>query len=225
MTAMAPLGVSRGRRARPAAWARAVVPAAAVIAGACAALVVTALAVHPAAGVTRAVLAVVLAGVALLFAAAVLADRAARREAARQVLAVREIAVRWRADVEQAAGMLARGQQPAAVAQADLPRGSGVFQLLTADIEQSRRVSLDALVQAAALLAALKDRRVEIFVNLAGRLQSLVHREIGLLDDLENRVEDPVLLGGLFKVDHLATRVRRYSESLAVLGGQAPRRQ
>jgi hypothetical protein len=66
---------------------------------------------------------------------------------------------------------------------------------------------------------------VEIFVNLARRMQSLVHREIELLDDLEAKVEDPDLLKGLFTVDHLATRMRRQSESLAVLGGSASRRQ
>ncbi|MDG4788724.1 ATP-binding protein [Micromonospora sp. WMMD1102] len=67
--------------------------------------------------------------------------------------------------------------------------------------------------------------QVEVFVNLARRLQSLVHREIGLLDGLENEVEDPDLLKGLFQVDHLATRVRRYAENLAVLGGAASHRQ
>ena len=56
-------------------------------------------------------------------------------------------------------------------------------------------------------------------------MQSLVHREIELLDELEAKVEDPELLKGLFTVDHLATRMRRQSESLAVLGGAASRRQ
>ncbi|GIE30370.1 hypothetical protein Ait01nite_034150 [Actinoplanes italicus] len=68
-------------------------------------------------------------------------------------------------------------------------------------------------------------RHVEIFVNLSRRLQSLVHREIQLLDGLENEVEDPDLLKGLFQVDHLATRIRRHAENLAVLGGSVSRRQ
>jgi hypothetical protein len=67
--------------------------------------------------------------------------------------------------------------------------------------------------------------QIEIFVNLAHRLQSLVHREIALLDELENNVEDPDLLKGIFQVDHLATRVRRYAENLAVLGGAIAERQ
>jgi signal transduction histidine kinase len=68
-------------------------------------------------------------------------------------------------------------------------------------------------------------REVEVFVNLSRRLQSLVHREIALLDALENEVEDPDLLKGLFQVDHLATRIRRHAENLAVLGGAVSRRQ
>lgn len=69
------------------------------------------------------------------------------------------------------------------------------------------------------------EERVEVFVNLARRLQSLVHRQITMLDGLENEVEDPELLKGLFNVDHLATRIRRHAENVAVLGGSISRRQ
>ncbi|MFF4241606.1 sensor histidine kinase [Actinomadura geliboluensis] len=69
------------------------------------------------------------------------------------------------------------------------------------------------------------DRRVDVFVNLARRMQSLAHRAIKGLDELENQVEDPDLLKGLFRVDHLSTRMRRQAESLAVIGGAASRRQ
>ncbi|WP_026123799.1 sensor histidine kinase [Nocardiopsis chromatogenes] len=68
-------------------------------------------------------------------------------------------------------------------------------------------------------------QQVEVFVNVARRMQSLVHRQIGLLDELEAQVEDPDLLKGLFTIDHLATRMRRQSESLAVLGGTSSRRR
>jgi signal transduction histidine kinase len=69
------------------------------------------------------------------------------------------------------------------------------------------------------------DQRVDVFVNLARRMQSLAHRAIKGLDELENQVEDPDLLKGLFRVDHLSTRMRRQAESLAVIGGAASRRQ
>ncbi|MGH3275934.1 MAG: sensor histidine kinase [Streptosporangiaceae bacterium] len=90
---------------------------------------------------------------------------------------------------------------------------------------RERHAAQQAVVQAGLRSSDAPDQRVEVFVNLARRMQSLVHREIQLLDDLESQVEDPVLLKGLFAVDHLATRMRRQSESLAVLGGAVSRRQ
>ena len=73
--------------------------------------------------------------------------------------------------------------------------------------------------------ASGNEESIEVFVNLARRLQSLVHRQISMLDELENDVEDPELLKGLFQVDHLATRIRRHAENVAVLGGSVSRRQ
>ncbi|WP_326797175.1 ATP-binding protein [Streptomyces sp. NBC_01808] len=66
--------------------------------------------------------------------------------------------------------------------------------------------------------------RIEVFVNLARRLQNLVIRSLDELDALEKQVEDPDLLHGLFQLDHLVTRLRRQVESLAILGGAVPRR-
>ena len=82
-----------------------------------------------------------------------------------------------------------------------------------------------AAPNSAALAAAPVSADKGVFVHLSHRLQSLVHRQIQLLDTLENDVEEPDLLKGLFGVDHLATRMRRHAENLAVLGGAVPRRQ
>jgi hypothetical protein len=64
----------------------------------------------------------------------------------------------------------------------------------------------------------------EIFVTLARRNRSLVDRQLALLDELESREEDAETLGGYFKLDHLATRMRRNAESLLVLAGSEPTR-
>ncbi|MGS2615339.1 nitrate- and nitrite sensing domain-containing protein [Micromonospora sp. LZ34] len=58
-----------------------------------------------------------------------------------------------------------------------------------------------------------------MFVNLARRSQVLVERQLELLDDLEREEDDPVQLENLFKLDHLAARMRRNDESLLVLAG------
>lgn len=64
-----------------------------------------------------------------------------------------------------------------------------------------------------------------LYVNLARRTQSLLHRQLSLIDELEDREEDPETLSKLFALDHLATRVRRNAESLLVMAGQSsPRR-
>jgi signal transduction histidine kinase len=67
--------------------------------------------------------------------------------------------------------------------------------------------------------AALRGNVNAMFVNLSRRSQSLVERQIRLIDELEQGEQDPERLGSLFQMDHLATRMRRNSENLLVLAG------
>jgi signal transduction histidine kinase len=64
----------------------------------------------------------------------------------------------------------------------------------------------------------------ELLVNLARRNQSLLYRQLGLINQLEEHEEDPDALSDLFQLDHLATRIRRNAESLLVLSGEEPPR-
>ncbi|GLY20272.1 histidine kinase [Micromonospora sp. NBRC 101691] len=64
-----------------------------------------------------------------------------------------------------------------------------------------------------------------MFVNLARRSQVLVERQLELLDELEREESDPDQLENLFKLDHLAARMRRNDESLLVLSGAETRRR
>ncbi|GIF51581.1 signal transduction histidine kinase [Asanoa ferruginea] len=72
--------------------------------------------------------------------------------------------------------------------------------------------------------AALRRGLSEVFLNIARRSQTLLHRQLALLDKMERRTTDPDELGDLFRVDHLATRMRRHAEDLVVLAGAAPGR-
>jgi signal transduction histidine kinase len=65
----------------------------------------------------------------------------------------------------------------------------------------------------------------DLFVNLARRNQSLLERQLELLDELERNEHDPAALDALFKLDHMATRMRRNAESLLVLSGAEQPRQ
>ena len=64
-----------------------------------------------------------------------------------------------------------------------------------------------------------------MFVNLARRSQVLVERQLELLDDLEREESDPDQLDNLFKLDHLAARMRRNDDSLLVLAGSEATRR
>lgn len=58
-----------------------------------------------------------------------------------------------------------------------------------------------------------------IFMHLARRSQTLVERQLELLDEVERHEEEPARLRSLFGLDHLATRMRRNNDSLLVLSG------
>ncbi|MER6633171.1 nitrate- and nitrite sensing domain-containing protein [Streptomyces sp. NPDC000987] len=60
--------------------------------------------------------------------------------------------------------------------------------------------------------------------RIARRTQLLIGLQLKKLDELERRHEDPQLLEGLFDLDHLTARLRRYEENLVILGGGQPRR-
>jgi signal transduction histidine kinase len=118
-------------------------------------------------------------------------------------------------------GRLAAGEEVDASAQAPP---------ITATSDEVRQVGeAFATVQQTAVEAAVGQAKLRqgishIFRNLARRSQSLLHRQLTLLDAMERRARDPQELDGLFRVDHLATRMRRHAESLIILSGEAPAR-
>ena len=67
--------------------------------------------------------------------------------------------------------------------------------------------------------ARLRGNLSAMFVNLSRRSQMLAERQLRIIDSLERDEQDPDRLSGLFRLDHLATRMRRNSENLLVLGG------
>jgi signal transduction histidine kinase len=165
-------------------------------------------------------------GLASIVIAAVAADRTAASVRDR-VGSLRRTTARGQAELREVVEQLRRGDGPPAPrAPTRSAQDGDEFGLLADELSRAQDVAVTAVVQASQLSShAGSEQKVEVFVNLARRLQSLVHREISLLDDLENEVEDPDLLKGLFHVDHLATRIRRHAENLAVLGGAMSRRQ
>ncbi|MEU7734912.1 ATP-binding protein [Streptomyces griseus] len=172
-----------------------------------------------------------LGGSAALAVAAVAAAYLGANRVSGQVLdralALRRASAQGQAELRRVMEQLRNGETVTArpPAQPAAP-GADAFDLLGQEMARAQEASVAAVVQASQLFSSAgNDQKVEVFVNLARRLQSLVHREIQILDELEHEVEDPDLLKGLFHVDHLATRIRRHAENLAVLGGAVSRRQ
>ncbi|MEV1049518.1 nitrate- and nitrite sensing domain-containing protein [Streptomyces sp. NPDC049916] len=80
-------------------------------------------------------------------------------------------------------------------------------------------------VRLAAEQALLRGNVNAIFTNLSRRNQSLIEGQLTLITGLENNEADPDQLESLFKLDHLATRMRRNGENLLVLAGEEPGRR
>ncbi|MFI1357290.1 nitrate- and nitrite sensing domain-containing protein [Streptomyces sp. NPDC020898] len=83
-----------------------------------------------------------------------------------------------------------------------------------------QRAALKAASERAELLSGISG----VYVSLARRSQVLLHRQLDILDRLEQRPREAAELQDLYRVDYLATRMRRHSESLLILSGIAPGR-
>ncbi|MDH6219361.1 signal transduction histidine kinase [Streptomyces pseudovenezuelae] len=80
-------------------------------------------------------------------------------------------------------------------------------------------------VRLASEQAMLRGNVNAMFTNLSRRSQGLIQRQLSLISELESREADPDQLSSLFKLDHLATRMRRNGENLLVLAGEEPGRR
>ncbi|WP_405840867.1 nitrate- and nitrite sensing domain-containing protein [Streptomyces sp. NBC_01518] len=121
----------------------------------------------------------------------------------------------------QAMRRLHAGQGVDIDAEAPLRRlaGDELAQVGTA-LTAVQRAALKAASERAELLSGISG----VYVSLARRSQVLLHRQLDLLDAMVRRQRDPAELQELYRVDYLATRMRRHSESLLILSGIAPGR-
>jgi signal transduction histidine kinase len=116
---------------------------------------------------------------------------------------------------------LRRGQPVDAAAEAPplSPAVDEIGQVAEA-FNRVRRTAIESAVQEAYLRQGIN----QFFVNIARRSQGLLHRQLALLDKMERRTTEPDELENLFRVDHLATRMRRNAEDLIILAGKPPGR-
>jgi signal transduction histidine kinase len=117
---------------------------------------------------------------------------------------------------------LRRGDDVDVLAESPPPSASSVQEI-------SQIATSFATVQEAAVAAAVEQARLrkgvsQVFLNISMRNQSLLHRQLGMLDSMERRTSDPGALADLFRLDHLTTRMRRHAEGLIILSGSVPAR-
>src|SRR4051812_506722 len=87
--------------------------------------------------------------------------------------------------------------------------------------------AVDGLTNEAVRLASaqvrLRRSLHDAFVSMSRRSQSMVEKQLAIIDELERTEEDPEQLRNLFRLDHLAARMRRYNDNLLVLAGSVVR--
>ncbi|MEV4297890.1 sensor histidine kinase [Microbispora rosea] len=139
------------------------------------------------------------------------------------------------ADLRQAALDLANKRLPGVLAKlkqgddVDLATEAPPLQTAggTAEIQDVGRAF--STVQETAVEAAIGQARLQrgvsqVFLNLARRSQTLLHRQRTQLHGMQRHATDPDMLEELFRLDHLTTRMRRHAEGLIILSGNAPGR-
>ncbi|MCX5417244.1 nitrate- and nitrite sensing domain-containing protein [Streptomyces sp. NBC_00059] len=120
---------------------------------------------------------------------------------------------------------LAQGEKIDVEAEAraiETPReGGDELTRLGSALNQARTSALQAAVK-----QADQHRGFErLLQRIARRTQQLIGQQLKKLDELERKHEDPEVLDGLFDLDHLTARLRRYEENLVILAGGSPHRR
>ena len=117
---------------------------------------------------------------------------------------------------------LRRGEDVDVLAESPPPDPSSIQEI--SQVGRSFGIVQEAAVAAAVEQAQLRKGVNQIFLNISMRNQSLLHRQLGMLDSMERRTSDPGSLADLFRLDHLTTRMRRHAEGLIILSGSTPGR-
>jgi signal transduction histidine kinase len=160
------------------------------------------------------------AAVIVALLASVAVGRVLARNIVRPITRLRDEADEVASDrLPAAVAATAEGGEPPPVEPIDVGSDDEVGELADSFNEVQRTA-----IGLAADQALLRRNFSDLFVYLGRRNQNLLGRQLELIDDLERDEEDPDLLGSMFRLDHLATRMRRNAESLLVIAGQEPTR-
>ncbi|MFF1909527.1 ATP-binding protein [Kitasatospora sp. NPDC058218] len=172
-------------------------------------------------------------------AVAVVAAETARRgralAALRERFALQENELRRRLAQQEAETLrLARTGLPEAVAR--LQRGTSTDEVLRSyesqdtgtgpQFQAARLAVLRSILEAVDNEEGMRENAQRAFVNIARRVQAIVHRQAQDLREMEDRHgNDPAVFDDLLRLDHGNALIGRLADSIAVLGGARPGRQ
>src|SRR6185436_9414708 len=144
------------------------------------------------------------------------------RDLIRRLAGLRQAALELAIDrLPRVVDRLRRGEPVDVVAEAPpLPYGTDEIGQVGHAFNELQRTAINSAVDEANVRQGVN----EVFLNIARRSQTLLHRQLSILDRMERRAEDPTELEDLFRIDHLATRMRRHAEDLVILAGASPGR-
>ncbi len=144
------------------------------------------------------------------------------RSLIRRLAGLRQAALELAVDrLPRVVSRLRRGEEVDVTHEAPpLPYGDDEIGQVGHAFNELQRTAVNSAVEEANVRRGLN----EVFLNIARRSQTLLHRQLSILDRMERRADDPTELEDLFRVDHLATRMRRHAEDLVILAGAAPGR-
>lgn len=140
----------------------------------------------------------------------------------RRIFALREAALELQSRLPDVVERLRRGET--VDTDAELPElhyGNDELGMLGTALNAARGTALETVVHQVEQYRGFE----RLLQRIARRTQLLIGLQMKRLTEMERRHEDPDLLEGLFDLDHLAARLRRYEENLVILGGGQPQRR
>ncbi|MFJ7905936.1 nitrate- and nitrite sensing domain-containing protein [Kitasatospora sp. NPDC096204] len=174
---------------------------------------------------TRVVLTTVIGLITVV--AVVIASWRLSRSLRRRIKDLHTQAEEMRSTLPEVVDRLGRGEQVDVEAESravtDGPYGSGTDEL--ARLGQALNLARSAALEAAVGQAEQHRGFERLLQRIARRTQLLIGRQLRKLDELERKHDDPEVLEGLFDLDHLTARLRRYEENLVIMAGGQPQRR
>ncbi|MFL4951578.1 nitrate- and nitrite sensing domain-containing protein [Streptomyces sp. MMS24-I31] len=140
----------------------------------------------------------------------------------RRILGLRSAALKLQTRLPDMVERLRQGET--VDTDAELPEvryGNDELGMLGQALNQARSGALETVVRQVEQYRGFE----RLLQRIARRTQLLIGMQMKRLSEMQRQHEDPAVLEGLFDVDHLAARLRRYEENLVILGGGQPQRR